>query len=79
MEGSWLALSPVSRGFTHLHRASDEEAARVPPGQYVTHDFPVLSVGPTPHTAREDWTFSIMQGGETKKSWTWRGIPGGAG
>jgi DMSO/TMAO reductase YedYZ molybdopterin-dependent catalytic subunit len=55
-----------------LHRASDEEAARVPPGQYVTHDFPVLSAGPTPHTPREDWTFSITQGGETKKSWTWQ-------
>ena len=24
--------------------------ARLPPGQYVTHDFPVLSAGPTPHT-----------------------------
>jgi len=23
---------------------------RVPPGQYVTGDFPVLSTGPTPHT-----------------------------
>ena len=28
-------MSPVSRGFRHLHRASDEEAGRVLPGQYV--------------------------------------------
>jgi DMSO/TMAO reductase YedYZ molybdopterin-dependent catalytic subunit len=63
-------MSPVSRGFRHFRGASDEEAGRVPPGQYVTHDFPVLSAGPTPHTPLEDWTFSITQGGETKKSWT---------
>jgi DMSO/TMAO reductase YedYZ molybdopterin-dependent catalytic subunit len=65
-------MSPVSRGFSHLRRASDEEAARVPPGQYITHDFPVLSAGPTPHTPLEDWTFSITQSGETTKSWTWQ-------
>ncbi len=39
----------ISRGF---HRRHDVEAdpSRVPPGQYVTSDFPVLSAGPTPHT-----------------------------
>ncbi|MBV9093821.1 MAG: sulfite oxidase-like oxidoreductase [Streptosporangiaceae bacterium] len=65
-------MSPVSRGFRHFRRRSDEEAGRVPPGQYVTRDFPVLSAGPTPHTPLEDWTFSITQGGEVKKSWSWR-------
>jgi DMSO/TMAO reductase YedYZ molybdopterin-dependent catalytic subunit len=65
-------MSPVTRGFRHFRGASDEEAGRVPPGQYVTHDFPVLSAGPTPHTPLEDWTFSITQGGVTKKSWTWQ-------
>ena len=44
--------SPVSRGFRHLRRPATPaaEAGRVPPGQYVTQDFPVLSAGPTPHT-----------------------------
>jgi DMSO/TMAO reductase YedYZ molybdopterin-dependent catalytic subunit len=46
----------------------------VPPGQYVTDDFPVLSAGPTPHTPLEKWTFSITQGGETKKTWSWQEI-----
>jgi hypothetical protein len=50
-------MSPISRGFRHFRRASDEEAARVPPGQYVTQDFPVLSAGPTPHAPLKDWTF----------------------
>ena len=30
-------------------RSTGGDAARVPPGQYVTDDFPVLSAGPTPH------------------------------
>jgi DMSO/TMAO reductase YedYZ molybdopterin-dependent catalytic subunit len=44
----------------------------VPPGQYVTPDFPVLSAGPTPHTPLANWTFSIKQGGDTSMSWTWQ-------
>jgi DMSO/TMAO reductase YedYZ molybdopterin-dependent catalytic subunit len=64
-------MSPVSRGFHHLRRAAAGEEGRVPPGQYVTEGFPVLSAGPTPHTPLADWTFSITQGGETGKSWTW--------
>jgi len=42
----------------------------VPPGQYLTDDFPVLSAGPTPHTALEDWTFTIDGGAEPVR-WTW--------
>ena len=43
----------------------------MPPGQYVTRDFPVLSAGPTPRTALTNWTFSIS-GGREPKSWTWQ-------
>jgi len=63
--------SPISRGFRRLRRPSAGEQGRVPPGQYVTQDFPVLSAGPTPHTPLPEWTFSIRQGGDTLKSWTW--------
>jgi DMSO/TMAO reductase YedYZ molybdopterin-dependent catalytic subunit len=62
---------PASRGFRHLHRAPDEDAGRVPPGQYVTEGWPVLSAGPTPHTPLEEWTFSITRNGQVKRSWTW--------
>ena len=41
----------------------DADPGRVPPGQYVTEDFPVLSAGPTPHTPLDEWTFSITSGG----------------
>ena len=64
-------MSPVSRGFRHLQRASDEEAGRIPPGQHLTDGFPVLSAGPTPRTPLESWTFSITQSGRARKSWTW--------
>ena len=32
---------------------------RLPPGQYLTRDFPVLSAGPTPKVHLHRWTFSI--------------------
>ena len=65
-------MSPVSRGFRGRGRVLAEEKDRVPPGQHVTADFPVLSAGPTPHTPLPEWTFSITQGGDVLKSWTWQ-------
>src|SRR6516164_5671281 len=67
-----MIMSPVSRGFRHFRRVPDEQAGRLPPGQYQTDGFPVLSAGPTPHTPLEQWTFSITQGGQTSRSWTWQ-------
>ncbi len=47
-----------SRGFIGKHQ-QEGLSSRVPPGQYVTADFPVLSAGPTPHTPLEQWTFEV--------------------
>jgi DMSO/TMAO reductase YedYZ molybdopterin-dependent catalytic subunit len=47
------------------------DATRVPPGQYVTTDFPVLSAGPTPHTPLDEWTFTISGAVDKRVSWTW--------
>jgi DMSO/TMAO reductase YedYZ molybdopterin-dependent catalytic subunit len=58
----------ISRGFSGRGRSDDSE--RLPPGQYRTRDFPVLSAGPTPHTALEEWTFTI-EGGAEPVRWTW--------
>jgi DMSO/TMAO reductase YedYZ molybdopterin-dependent catalytic subunit len=63
-------MSFISRGFRGRRRDSDADPTRVPPGQYVTEDFPVLSAGPTPHTPLDEWTFSIVNG-EDQKRWTW--------
>jgi DMSO/TMAO reductase YedYZ molybdopterin-dependent catalytic subunit len=45
----------VSRGFVGKRRAG-EKKDRIPPGQYLTNDFPVLSAGPTPYTPLDKWT-----------------------
>jgi DMSO/TMAO reductase YedYZ molybdopterin-dependent catalytic subunit len=63
-------VSPISRGF-HGRRGSDVDPARVPPGQYVTRDFPVLSAGPTPHTSLDMWHFSIVGAVDEPRSWSW--------
>src|SRR6266699_2937459 len=49
----------VSRGFRGRRR-DDAPPDRVPPGQYITDDFPVLSAGPTPHTPLDEWDFTIV-------------------
>jgi DMSO/TMAO reductase YedYZ molybdopterin-dependent catalytic subunit len=63
-------MANVTRGFRGRRR-EERDDARVPPGQYVTDDFPVLSAGPTPHTPLEEWTFSVEGEVTEPASWTW--------
>jgi DMSO/TMAO reductase YedYZ molybdopterin-dependent catalytic subunit len=64
-------VSPIiSRGFRGRRR-DDGPPDRVPPGQYVTDDFPVLSAGPTPHTPLEEWNFTIVGEVDEPRRWTW--------
>ncbi|MET9312216.1 sulfite oxidase-like oxidoreductase [Kribbella sp. NPDC003505] len=58
----------VSRGFLGRRTA---DSSRVPPGQYVTRDFPVLSAGPTPYTQLETWDFTIRGAVDHPVSWSW--------
>src|SRR5262249_17840426 len=66
-------MSFISRGFRGRSR---EKAAggRLPPGQYLVRDFPVLSAGPTPRTPLIDWTFSITGGIDEPRRWAWGGF-----
>ena len=64
-------MSPVSRGFTGRRRPGDE-SSRLPPGQYWTSDFPVLSAGPTPHMPLDEWSFMIDGVVEHPMSWPWQ-------
>jgi DMSO/TMAO reductase YedYZ molybdopterin-dependent catalytic subunit len=59
-----------SRGFVGRRR-EDGSAERVPPGQYVTTDFPVLSAGPTPRTPLELWSFEINGLIKAPARWSW--------
>jgi DMSO/TMAO reductase YedYZ molybdopterin-dependent catalytic subunit len=61
---------PISRGFFR-RRPVDAKANRIPPGQHLTSDFPVLSAGPTPKTDLKTWTFSLREGRDQLARWTW--------
>lgn len=59
----------ISRGFRGRRRGEDE---RLPPGQYLTDDFPVLSAGPTPQIPLDRWEFTIdTEAGQTHR-WSWQ-------
>jgi DMSO/TMAO reductase YedYZ molybdopterin-dependent catalytic subunit len=60
----------VTRGFFG-RRLSDEEAKRLPPGQYLERGFPVLSAGPTPRITHDQWRFTLKIGPRPVKTWTW--------
>ena len=58
----------ISRGFTGRRRSGD---ADLPPGQYLTEDFPVLSAGPTPRVPTEEWKFEVVTETGGRHSWSW--------
>jgi DMSO/TMAO reductase YedYZ molybdopterin-dependent catalytic subunit len=63
-------MSPISRGFRGRPRR-DVDPSRLPPGQYLVNDFPVLSAGPTPRTALDEWSFTIQGALDEPVSWPW--------
>jgi DMSO/TMAO reductase YedYZ molybdopterin-dependent catalytic subunit len=64
-------MPPVSRGF-HGRRRPDVDPSRLPPGQYLTPDFPVLSAGPTPRTPLDEWSLTIDGAVDEAVSWSWQ-------
>ena len=60
----------ISRGFVGKRR-QPEARNRIPPGQYLTVDFPVLSAGPTPRPRLDQWTFTIEGLVRAPVKWTW--------
>ncbi|WP_046469696.1 sulfite oxidase-like oxidoreductase [Allosalinactinospora lopnorensis] len=61
-------MSLFSRGFRGRRSAQE---TRLPPGQYLTEDFPVLSAGPTPRVDTDTWVFTITAESGQATSWTW--------
>jgi len=60
----------VTRGFTGRRSGSDG-SGRVPPGQHLVDDFPVLSAGPAPYVDTADWTFTLKRGPKPIRTWSW--------
>jgi DMSO/TMAO reductase YedYZ molybdopterin-dependent catalytic subunit len=63
-------MAEATRGFFGRHREPGAEG-RLPPGQHLTHDFPVLSAGPTPRLSTERWSFTLKDGIRPVAKWNW--------
>jgi DMSO/TMAO reductase YedYZ molybdopterin-dependent catalytic subunit len=61
---------PISRGFRARQRPPGTRD-RVPPGQHLVSDFPVLSAGPTPEADLANWRFGLDDGASPFAEWTW--------
>jgi DMSO/TMAO reductase YedYZ molybdopterin-dependent catalytic subunit len=62
---------PVTRGFKRRQGGAEAPPERIPPGQFVTTEFPVLTAGPTQHTPVEQWSLSLQHNGRIIASWNW--------
>lgn len=58
----------MSPGFQGRPRSTEPD---LPPGQYLTEDFPVLSTGPTPKVKLDTWEFVITTETGADYRWTW--------
>ena len=58
----------VTPGFRGRRSRSD---AKLPPGQYLTRDFPVLSAGPTPSVDRVGWELTVTTETGATHRWSW--------
>jgi DMSO/TMAO reductase YedYZ molybdopterin-dependent catalytic subunit len=61
-------MNIFTRGFRGRKRDS---SGRLPPGQYLTDDFPVLSAGPTPRISRDAWEFTVTAEQGESHRWSW--------
>jgi DMSO/TMAO reductase YedYZ molybdopterin-dependent catalytic subunit len=59
-----------SRGFSGRRRAS----ADLPPGQYLTDDFPVLTAGPTQRVPTDQWAFTLTTETGQVHTWDWAAL-----
>jgi DMSO/TMAO reductase YedYZ molybdopterin-dependent catalytic subunit len=61
-------MALLTRGF----RGRRDSGVDLPPGQYLTTDFPVLSAGPTPRIPLDDWRLTVTTEVGDETSWTWQ-------
>ena len=63
-------MATFSPGFAGRHQRG-AGSADLPPGQYVTDGFPVLSAGPTPQVPFDTWRLEVSGGPGVVHGWTW--------
>jgi DMSO/TMAO reductase YedYZ molybdopterin-dependent catalytic subunit len=64
-------MSFVSPGFSGRRRPTD---VKLPPGQYLVEDFPVLSAGPTPRVDLDTWELSVVTESGVRQAWDWAAL-----
>jgi DMSO/TMAO reductase YedYZ molybdopterin-dependent catalytic subunit len=57
-----------SPGFSGRRRSTD---TTLPPGQYLTEDFPVLSAGPTPRVNTDTWRLTVTTENGEQRAGSW--------
>jgi DMSO/TMAO reductase YedYZ molybdopterin-dependent catalytic subunit len=57
-------------------REHDAGQGRLPPGQSLTHKFPVLHYGSIPHIDLNDWRLRVWGLVEEPREWTWEEFMG---
>ncbi|WUC46281.1 sulfite oxidase-like oxidoreductase [Streptomyces cellulosae] len=62
-------MAVISRGF---HGRARDQGRELPPGQYETTGFPVLSAGPTPAVSLDDWEFTVRSETGVRHRWNWQ-------
>ena len=62
-------MAITSRGFSGRRIESD---VKLPPGQYLTTAFPVLSAGATPHIPLDQWEFTLDDESGAVRRWDWK-------
>jgi DMSO/TMAO reductase YedYZ molybdopterin-dependent catalytic subunit len=68
---SGMGRRVVTRGFSGRRRPAGAAAERLPPGQHLVADFPVLSAGPTPQIDLRTWEFAIEGLVQRPAKWSW--------
>lgn len=66
-------MNIITRGFRGRKR---DGGRQLPPGQYLTRDFPVLSAGPTPRIPLDTWEFTITTEQGDRHRWSWSELMG---
>ncbi|SCL50863.1 molybdopterin-dependent oxidoreductase [Micromonospora chersina] len=60
-------MAVITRGFGGRRR----DDTNLPPGQYRTDDFPVLSAGPTPRIGLDEWELAVVTETGQRSTWSW--------
>ena len=65
----WAELGKFLTGMT-----SRPEDARLPPGQHLVKNWPILDLGQTPNIAKENWHLDITGAVENPTTWRWHDL-----